>query len=379
MMYRLFITILFLSVSVYAGAQRITAEQYIEQYKDLAIREMKRMGVPAAITLAQGLLETESGNSDLVKRSSNHFGIKCKDSWTGARVYHDDDAAGECFRAYDSAVDSYRDHSNYLRGSKRYETLFGLEATDYKGWAYGLKRAGYATNPRYPDILIKNIEQYNLQQYTLAGVTEIPEFDASKYAGDIVKKNPEDSKEEKINDAVTNTVDVPDKIITINKANCVFAKKGTSLLVIAVKNNISLNKLLEFNELAEDGILGKDQYVYLQKKLKTGDKEYYIVQPGESVYDAAQKNGIQLGYLQDYNNLTDGETVAAGTRLFLQPGFKAAGINTIQKKNTIHFVAAKEGLYTIARKYNVTVQQLKEWNNLDNNDLKVGQEIIVSK
>src|SRR6187399_3296767 len=150
-----------------ASAQNLTPEQYIALYKDIAIREMKRMGVPAAISLAQGLLETESGNSVLVKKSNNHFGIKCKSTWTAGGVNHDDDAPDECFRTYKTADDSYRDHSNFLRGSDRYSFLFGLSPTDYKGWAYGLKKAGYATNPKYPGILIKHIEQYNLQQYSL--------------------------------------------------------------------------------------------------------------------------------------------------------------------------------------------------------------------
>ena len=165
-------------------AQTTTVEQYIQQHKDFAIREMKRMGVPAAITLAQGILETENGNSELVKKSNNHFGIKCKSTWTATGVSHDDDAQGECFRCYKDAEGSYRDHSNFLRGSDRYAFLFKLDPKDYKGWAYGLKKAGYATNPRYPEILIKNIEDNNLQQYTLVAVNEVPVFDASKYTSD---------------------------------------------------------------------------------------------------------------------------------------------------------------------------------------------------
>ena len=128
----------------------------------MAIREMQRTGVPASITLAQGILETEAGKSDLVIRSNNHFGIKCKSSWTGEKVYHDDDAQGECFRKYSDAEDSYKDHSDYLRTQPRYASLFSLDPLDYKGWATGLKKAGYATNPRYAQILIKYIEKYNL-------------------------------------------------------------------------------------------------------------------------------------------------------------------------------------------------------------------------
>jgi flagellum-specific peptidoglycan hydrolase FlgJ len=369
-MNRLLISILFFSISLCAGAQKISVEEYIEQYKDIAIREMKRMGVPAAIILAQGILETENGNSDLVKRSNNHFGIKCKDSWTGGRVYHDDDARGECFRAYDNAEDSYRDHSNYLKGSSRYSFLFKLDPTDYKGWAYGIKRAGYATNPRYPQILIKNIEQYNLQQYTLAGLGEIP-----KYEGGKEKELPVEIK----SDDKSSDVAIEEKITSINKTKCVFVKKGTSLLAIAIKNNISLNKLMEFNDFTEEGILDKDQYVFLHKKSKIGDKEFYIVQAGETLYDVAQKNGIQLKYLKVYNNLSGDEEVGAGIKLFLQPGSDSVDKVTEKENTKKHLVLAKEGLYAIARKYKVTVKQLKEWNNLDTNELKVGQELIVSK
>ena len=170
---KLFIAVLVLFNSAIAIAQdMLTPVQYIEMYKDIAIREMKRMGVPAAITLAQGILETESGNSVLVKKSNNHFGIKCKSNWTGGSVSHDDDASGECFRLYKTADDSYRDHSNFLRAGTRYSFLFKLDVRDYKGWAYGLKKAGYATNPAYPQILIKHIERlpYERRKTTIQGI-----------------------------------------------------------------------------------------------------------------------------------------------------------------------------------------------------------------
>src|SRR5580765_1829318 len=140
---------------------------YITRYKDLAIAEMKRTGVPAAITLAQGIHETEAGTSELVRKSNNHFGIKCKDYWTGDKVYHDDDAKGECFRSYPRAFDSYIDHSDFLKNSPRYASLFQLDPTDYEAWAKGLRQAGYATNPKYATILINIINNYHLQDYTL--------------------------------------------------------------------------------------------------------------------------------------------------------------------------------------------------------------------
>jgi len=377
-MQKLVFILLFICGNIACRAQVFTPAQYVEMYKDLAIKEMKRMGIPAAITLAQGILESESGNSELVKKSNNHFGIKCKSSWTGSSVFHDDDLSGECFRKYDKAEDSYRDHSNFLRGNQRYSALFKLDVTDYKGWAFGLKRAGYATNPSYPQILIKNIEQYNLQQYTLQGAADVPVFDAGKYEDDsVAAPAPVTATVPSKEDDDNSVLDHPDMVLTINKSKCVFVKKGTSLLVIATKNNININKLLEYNELAEDGILGKNQYVYLQKKSKTGDKDFYIVQEGETIYDIAQKNGIQLQYLLDYNKLNSGDVIAAGRKLLLRPGpVQNTGTETMGK---IHIVKAKEGLYAIAKKYGVTMQQLREWNDLKSDDLRIGQEIIVSK
>ena len=235
-----------------AFSQKISAEQYIKTYKDNAIREMKRMGVPAAITLAQGLLETENGNSDLLKKSNNHFGIKCKSSWTAEGVSHDDDAIGECFRTYKDAEGSYRDHSNYLRGNDRYAFLFKLDPRDYKGWAYGLKRAGYATNLRYPEILIKNIEENNLQQYTMVAVNEVPVFDASKYQSDPEEKAFNEivkSKGSSNNQQVNIVSNTSKEKIDINGSKAIYETKGRSLLAIATENNINLNKPVSYTHL----------------------------------------------------------------------------------------------------------------------------------
>lgn len=374
-----------------ATAQTLKPQEYVEKYKDLAIREMRRMGVPAAITLAQGLLETESGNSDLVKKSNNHFGIKCKSSWTGEGVSHDDDAAGECFRSYKNAEESYRDHSNYLRGTERYASLFKLAPTDYKGWAKGLRKAGYATNPKYPDILIKNIEQYNLQQYSLEAANDVPKIETDKYEDDkeapVTKSDQENSSSEI--DPKFSGVSGSGNIINGHKY--INAKKGTSLLAIATENDVDLGKLLAFNDLEADGILTDDQIIFLQKKSKTGDGDFYIVQKAESLHDVAQKNGIQLSYLLSYNQLTQTADVQPGTKLYLKPtaetqqagAIKEAAENTTTNATITtaktYAVQPKEGLYSIAKKYKVSVQQLREWNNLATDDLQIGQQLIVSK
>ncbi len=368
-----------------ANAQKISPEQYIQTYKEYAIREMKRMGIPAAITLAQGLLETENGNSDLLKKSNNHFGIKCKSSWTAEGVSHDDDAVGECFRTYKDAEGSYRDHSNYLRGNDRYAFLFKLDPRDYKAWAYGLKKAGYATNPRYPDILIKNIEENNLQQYTMVAVNDVPVFDASKYTSD-----PEDKAFAELikgkgaadNLPVAAGTSIPKEKIDINGSKAVYETKGRSLLAIATENNINLNKLLEFNDREKDGLLEEDQFIFLEKKSKEGEKDFYIVQSNESLYDVAQKNGIRLQNLYEYNNLKGDEKIFAGSRLNLRPSSKEQTVlvKEAPKANVITYaVQPKEGLYAISKRYGVTVAQLKEWNNLTDDNLKIGQQLIVSK
>lgn len=372
-MQKFLLILVFFTTATVTQAQRISVEEYIEKFKDIAMNEMKRSGVPASITLAQGILESESGNSELVQKSNNHFGIKCKSNWSGESVTHDDDENGECFRAYNDAAESYRDHSDFLKVNKRYSSLFALDQEDYEGWAKGLKKAGYATNPRYPDLLVKYIEQYNLQQYSLAvldkaGAPDIAEtVDKADdvIVGQVDKQDTQLRKTEE-QPAISETVS------NINRTKCVFVKKGTSLLLVAKQHKISLNKLMEFNDLAEEGILGRDQVIYLQKKQKTGESEFYSVLPGESIHDVSQKNGVQLKYLLSYNDLKAGDKLTPNAKLSLQPPPTAGRART-------HRVAPKEGLFAIARVYNVTVKQLRKWNKLDSDDLEIGQEIIISK
>ena len=379
-----FITAYFFSA---VQAQNLTPVQYIQLHKDLAVREMKRMGIPAAITLAQGLLETENGNSDLLKRSNNHFGIKCKSSWTAEGVSHDDDSPGECFRTYKDAEGSYRDHSNYLRGNDRYAFLFKLDPRDYKGWAYGLKKAGYATNPKYPEILIRNIEQNNLEQYTMLAVNDVPNFDASKYQSDPEEKPFNEivkGKGAATNESVFAVTNTSKQKMDINGSKAIYETKGRSLLAIATENNINLNKLLEYNDLDDDGLLEEDQFIFLKKKSKEGDKDFYIVQKNESLYDIAQKNGIRLQNLYAYNDLKGDEKIYNGRKLILRPALKEQKVFVKDEEPAVisvkkYEVQPKEGLYAIAKRYGVTIAQLKEWNNLTDDNLKVGQQLIIAK
>jgi flagellum-specific peptidoglycan hydrolase FlgJ len=171
-----------------ANARTYTSLEYIDRFKDIAVQEMNTYGIPASITLAQGLFESGAGNSDLARVANNHFGIKCGMSWSGESYYKDDDAVNDCFRVYSNPEDSFRDHSEFLK-KKNYALLFELDKNDYKGWAYGLKAAGYATNPKYPQLLINIIVKYNLDQY------DRPE-------GELAKIKREDRVLDEINDNI---------------------------------------------------------------------------------------------------------------------------------------------------------------------------------
>lgn len=326
-------------------AQKSRIDSYVEQYKSLAIEEMIRTGIPASITLAQGLLETGFGQSELAVNANNHFGIKCKSDWTGEKVYHDDDAKGECFRKYNSAIESYRDHSDFLKNRPHYASLFNLEVTDYQGWAKGLKAAGYATNPKYPQLLIKLIEENNLHQYTLLALqqkdhgsseilasanTENEKVEAETVA--VVDEeipaeaNPASEKAVHFTSAVPATIPskYPEGTFTINESKVVFAEAGTSLFALASNNNISYNKLLEFNDLGKVDIIEKGQLIFLQKKQKRGSKDVHVVEPNEDLHEISQKEGIQLSSVLEFNNIQKGTTTVVGQKLYLKASSPAS-------------------------------------------------------
>src|SRR6185503_9442558 len=307
------------------GQDQSIIQNYINTYRAAAIAEMQRTGVPASIKLAQGIHETMAGTSDLVVKSNNHFGIKCKDTWKGESVSHDDDARGECFRKYKSPLESYRDHSDFLKGSARYASLFNLDPLNYTAWAYGLKKAGYATNPKYPQIIIRLIEDYNLQDYTLIALGK------KQPTEEVFAKNDDDKKEVipavavvKSEETVSGPnvsvahVQYPDGEFRINDTRVVYVQKGTSFLSIAQESNISLSRLFEFNDLPEMEATPNDQLVYLQRKRKTGNNEFHLVMPGESLYDIAQAEAIRFESLLDYNQLEKNMQPAAGQQLYLK-------------------------------------------------------------
>jgi len=301
---------------------------YIARYKDLAISEMQRTGIPAAITLAQGIHETDAGTSDLVRKSNNHFGIKCKEDWNGPSVSHDDDARGECFRKYDAAEQSYRDHSDFLKTRSNYTSLFKLDPTDYEAWAYGLKKAGYATNPKYAQILIKLIQDYNLEDYTLIALGKMNPTDLAKNdksGQNIIEVKNASEKKADVVPAVSIQPSYPSGEFKINDTRVIYVIKGTSYLDIAQRYEIALSRLFEFNDLRPMEVTPTDQLVFIQRKRKTGDHEFHVVQAGEDLRSIAQTEAIRLESLLEYNNLTGsmqpavGETLALRSKTSLMP------------------------------------------------------------
>lgn len=294
----IFALLLFLHLSIFAQRTNQAYWSYIDQYKGLAIEQMQKYHIPASITLAQGLLESGAGRSTLATKANNHFGIKVSGNWTGPYILRDDDAPNEKFRKYKSAKDSYEDHSLFLQG-KRYQGLFQLKITDYKGWAKGLKTAGYATSPSYAEALIRIIEMYNLYQ-----------FDSGKY------------KQEK-KTAVTPVKNVQSSffdthtIYSHNKNYFIIVEIGDNMATISKETGISLKKLYQYNDLPLDYAPTQGDLIYFKKKQKCADKQFkknpiHIVEPNQSLFDISQLYGIRLKYLYKLNNFDPSHEIKPG-------------------------------------------------------------------
>lgn len=349
-------TITFAFCSLWANAQRDKAELYIQQYSEIAVQEMIRTGIPAAIKLAQGILESQSGESNLVKKSNNHFGIKCKPEWTGDRTYHDDDEKGECFRVYPNAEASYRDHSDFLRSRAHYNFLFSLNSADYEAWAYGLKKAGYATSPTYPQKLIKVIKDFNLDRFntlaaepkstpektnstvpanssnnlsvpnnikqsTLTTSTSVVSVENKNIPAEDLSKDVETDLQTSKNETIDSKKkpSYPSSVFTINQTKVIYANEGMSLLALANEYGITLSKIMEYNELHNIDILEQDQLIFLEKKQKKGATDYHIVKEGESFYSIAQQEGVRLENVLQYNSFAANSTPTIGNKILLKP------------------------------------------------------------
>ena len=276
-------------------------QQYIDQYKDIAIEEMHRWKIPASITLAQGIFESGAGQSELARKGNNHFGIKCN-GWEGRKVYHDDDARNECFRAYNSVFESYEDHSRFLVNGQRYRSLFNLKTTDYKGWARGLKAAGYATNPQYADRLIELIQLYKLYEY-----------DTAKHADRFMVEH---TKDHTVGGAALHPIKI------FNKNYYLVARRGDTFRSIGEEVDISYRKLAKYNERSKNDRLTEGEVIWLKKKQKKAPKDYkgrlHYVRQGESMYSIAQSYGIRLKSLYKMNHMSPDDDLRIGQGLKLR-------------------------------------------------------------
>lgn len=397
---------------------KLTVEQYIEKYAPIAIDEMYRSHIPASITLAQGILESGNGNSRLSTEANNHFGIKCKNTWTGKTIYEDDDAPQECFRKYDAAIDSYRDHSDFLMNNKRYAFLFDLEIKDYKAWAFGLKKAGYATNPQYPELLISFIEKHGLHKYDNTQISE------------------EEQKE--LNEQKAEVVKTYGKEFMVNDVPAITAKANESFAQIALNYDIKVYQLYKYNDLQKDDECHEGDTIYLKHKRNKALIDTYVFAKNDNMHKIAQRFAIKLERLLDRNNLVLNQQPAIGQVIYLnnkRPNNIVMADTSIQRdvveivktevkpnevkvdtivmnekvyedpkknietmfpsnENTLsyfdtleekkaelsffHTVQAGETLYSIAKKYNIRVDALQFLNALKNNTIEVGQKLIVN-
>lgn len=335
-------------------AVRLSAEQYITAYSDAAVTDMARTGVPASITLAQGMFESDYGNSPLAKDANNHFGIKCHKEWTGPTYHQDDDAPNECFRKYMDVWQSYADHSEFLRTRERYASLFELSKTDYKGWAHGLKRAGYATNPHYAHRIIDLIERYDLTRFDQSGLvasraaikTEKPaepmrtevaqagtvQADASQVKGKRravpavsgrdkapvrtwrFKKTTESASTEK-SVAVPASADAG----KINGVPFVLAREGDTWSKIARDQGIELWQVLEFNDAVKNDVVHSGEVVFVRsKKNKAETALAHQVKPGETLRGISQQYGVKLSRIYRMNELAPGQEPEVGSKVYLQ-------------------------------------------------------------
>ncbi len=330
--------ILYSLIVLNASSQNSDYVDYIENYKDIAIQEMYNYGIPASITLAQGLLESGAGKGRLAVKANNHFGIKCHKEWTGPTIFHDDDKKGECFRKYGKAIYSFEDHSKFLKNRSRYAFLFDFDKTDYKSWAFGLKQAGYATDPKYPTKLIKLIDDYQLNQYdtakgsptkTIAQVSnnspKIEVKEKKSLLGGFFKssnKSQIDLDENKVFDDGVYIADIDayrtHEIEKINGVKCVIAKEGDTYASLADEFNLYEKELLKANEVKYGANPKTGDLVFIARKKRKAVTEAYMFREGDTMYSVSQLKGIRVRSLYKMNDMIYGKQPEVGTMIKLR-------------------------------------------------------------
>lgn len=388
-----------------------STQEYIDKYAPIAMQKMKDHRIPASITLAQGILESGSGNSTLASKANNHFGIKCHKEWNGERFYQDDDEKNECFRVYPHAEGSFEDHSQFLTTRSRYADLFKLPQDDYSAWAFGLKNAGYATDKKYPQKLIGFIEKYELYKYDnqVLGKSDSADNDyyivqkgdnlfsiASKFnlnvaqlkmLNNLTSDDVNEGKRLKII-AVVNKNDelstAPNKSViaqdTLVKTNQVelsekhMVQKGETLYSIAKKYNLSVENLMLWNSLSQSDLSEGQTLLLKPTNITTVIEisslkipEYHIVSKGETLYQIAYKYGLEIPDIRKWNNIKKDE-ISIGQQLKL-----SSGISNTPDISKTYIVQKGDTLFSIAKKNNTTIEQLIQWNNIVNQTVVEGQ------
>jgi LysM repeat protein len=320
--------------AVLPSAGEPNAAAYIAKYKDLAVSEMRRTGVPASITLAQGMIESDFGRSTLAREGNNHFGIKCHDDWTGPAIRHHDDRRNECFRKYSRPEDSFYDHSDFLRNGSRYSFLFNIDVTDYKGWARGLKKAGYATNPDYANMLIRKIEENNLQYYDHKYMADRQNMRKNHVVEKVEEVEGVEVTEDKITEGISDSLApkqspesdinvvpaVENRMLENNRIQYIIVKDGETRETIEKEFELLKWELARYNELSEDFVPVAGQMLYLQPKRDKAEpgKEFHLVSVGDTMYSISQQYGIKKGKLYEMNRMREGEEPMPGTKLWLR-------------------------------------------------------------
>jgi len=309
-----------------------SATEYINNYKNLAISEMRRTGIPASITLAQGMLESDYGRSSLARLGNNHFGIKCHKDWTGQTIRQHDDRRNECFRKYRRYEDSFYDHSDFLRTGSRYRFLFDLDPLDYKAWARGLKKAGYATNPDYANLLIRKIEENTLQNYDRdysASASQPPERIEPKEVPVIYGKTASEPSKSGSNEPVKtqegaitfgDVLARAPRIMENNRIRYIIVKDGETRQKLEKDFQMLRWEMARFNDLDDNFSPVPGQILYLEpKKDKAAPGiEYHTVSEGETMHMISQKYGIKLKSLLEMNRMDEGNEPATGQKIWLQ-------------------------------------------------------------
>jgi LysM repeat protein len=332
---------------------------YIAQYSTIAIEEMKRNAIPASITIAQGIHESAAGKSKLAQNSNNHFGIKCHKDWQGKGYHHDDDKPQECFRVYENPEESFRDHSKFLLSRVWYKPLFALNIADYKGWAHGLKKAGYATNPKYADIIIDLIEKYELHKLDVRGTIK-----STEQFTQVKETLPTDN--------------VPcGNDVNINGVRGIVFDRGGTIEDICKCAGISTFQLYLFNDADVRYSFKQGETIFLAPKKNTSAQNQYTTENEISLRDISQKFGIQLLTLLKYNNKSSDRIVPQGTLINLNDPATIAADET--KQNAIYAVKKGDTLYSIARMFDMKPEDLKRINNLEDVNLSIGQTLNIAQ